>query len=196
MNIELLKRNFAKRNYQVSYFKSKEEVKKYFQNKYENEIIGFGASQSLRELELYECLSKDNIVIWHWKNPGYQTLDLAKSANIYFSSANGVSETGDIVNIDGTGNRISMLSYGPKKAYIIVGKNKIAPSLKEAMLRAQHIAGPLNAKRLNKNTPCVHTGVCIDCNSKERICKGMLILNRPMSSMEIEVVFVDMHLGY
>src|SRR5690554_612333 len=194
MNIELLKRNFAKRNYQVSYFKSKEEVKKYFQNKYENEIIGFGASQSLRELELYESLSKDNIVIWHWKNPGKHTLDLAKSANIYFTSANGVSETGDIVNIDGTGNRISMLSYGPKKAYIIVGKNKIATNLKAAMLRAQNIAGPLNAKRLNKNTPCVHTGVCSDCNSKDRICKGILVLNRPMSSMKVEVVFVDMNL--
>lgn len=196
MNVELIKKNFSKRGFKTSFFNNISEVKSYFKNKYKNEIISFGASMTLKELELDKILSKDNILIWHWQNPGIRTLEFARHANIYFLSANGVSESGDIVNIDGTGNRISMLSFGPKYVYIIVGENKITPTLSEAIDRAQNIAAPLNAKRLNKNTPCVHTGKCSDCNSKDRICKGMLITSRPMSSMIVEVIFIIQKLGY
>lgn len=91
--------------------------------------------------------------------------DKGVTAPVYISSANGVAETGELVNIDGTGNRVAATLYGPEKVYFIVGLNKLAPTLEAAIWRARNIASPLNAKRLNRKTPCALSEVmkCYDC---------------------------------
>ena len=110
-----------------------------------------------------------------------------------------MAKTGEIVNIDGMGNRIASTVFGHKKLYFIVGKNKIADDLDGAIWRARNIAAPLNAKRFNVKTPCVAHGggKCFDCKSPERICNGMVITMGKMSGVgEMEVVLIGEELGY
>ena len=159
--------------------------------------MAFGGSVTLQEMGLSDALSKENEVIWHWNEPGAQTLARAREAQIYITSANGVSETGELVNIDGTGNRVAQTLYGPEKVYFVVGKNKIEKDLSSALSRARNVAAPLNAKRLKTDTPCSKTGEkCFDCGSEARICRATVILERPTRGMKAEIVFVNEALGY
>ena len=107
-----------------------------------------------------------------------------------------MAETGEILNIDGTGNRVASTLYGHNKVYFIIGINKIAPDFESALWRARNIAAPKNAQRLNRNTPCAVKGDrCYDCKSPDRICRGLTVLWGPMMGMETEIVLIDEPLG-
>jgi len=110
---------------------------------------------------------------------------------------NGIAETGEIVNIDNTGNRVAATLYGHKKVYLVAGLNKVAPDLSGAIDRARNIAAPPNAKRLGKKTPCAVKGDrCYDCKSPERICRTLNVLwERPTGSV-YEVILINENLGY
>lgn len=198
MNKEILKKNFEAHRFQTQFFETKEEAAAYLKDSIHEKTVGFGGSITAQEMGLYELLQEDNTVYWHWKEPGRETLLKAQTAEVYILSANGVAETGEIVNIDGTGNRVSASIFGPKKVYYVVGKNKIAPDLTAAMKRAKDVASAKNAVRLNRNTPCVANGgdKCYNCNSPERICNATVIIERPCGGMEVEVLFVNEELGY
>ena len=198
MNKEILKKNFEAHRFQTQFFETKEEAAAYLKNSIHGKTVGFGGSITAQEMGLYELLQEDNTVFWHWKEPGRETLLKAQTAEVYILSANGVAETGEIVNIDGTGNRVSASIFGPKKVYYVVGKNKIAPDLTAAMKRAKDVASAKNAVRLNRNTPCVADGgdKCYNCNSPERICNATVIIERPCGGMEVEILFVNAELGY
>lgn len=198
MDYGLLKKNFEHHGFQTSYFETGKEAAEYLGQVLHGKTIGIGGCMTAKEIELDKALAEDNEVIWHWLEPGKETLDKAKTAEVYICSANGVSETGELVNIDGTGNRVSMTVYGPKKTYYLIGKNKLTPDLHQAIFRAKNIASPKNAMRFGKKTPCVQNGGdrCYDCNSPERICKATVILERPCNGMEVEVVFINEDLGY
>ena len=106
-------------------------------------------------------------------------------------------ETGELINIDGNGNRVASSLYGHKKVWFIVGRNKLAPTYEEALWRARNIAAPKNAQRLGRKTPCaVHGDRCYDCKSPERICRGLVVLWEAVANMEMEVVLIDQDLGY
>ena len=113
-------------------------------------------------------------------------------------SANGVSESGQVINIDGRGNRVANMCYGHEALYFIIGTNKIAPSDAEAMWRARNIASPKNVRRLERKTPCAAGDlVCHDCSSPNRICRVFVTLeNPPFSIPRTEVVIIDEVLGY
>lgn len=198
MDIQLLKKNFEGHGFKTSFFETGKEAAAYLEGILKGETIGFGGSMTAKELGLDEVLAKENRVIWHWLTPGAETLQQAREANVYICSANGVSETGELVNIDGTGNRVAMTVFGPKKTFFLVGCNKITPNLTEAIFRAKHVASPKNALRFNKKTPCVQHGggTCFDCSSPERICKATVILERPCNGMEVEVVFINEEFGF
>lgn len=198
MNYDKLKVNFEKHGFTTSYFKSKEEAVSYLAASVKGEVVGMGGSVTIQDMGLDQVLSKENEVIWHWYEPGRETLNKARQASVYLSSANGISETGEIVNIDGTGNRVSMTIFGPKKTIFLVGANKITPDLDSAIKRAKNVSAPKNAMRLKKNTPCaVNEGDhCYDCSSPDRICKATVILERPCNGMEVEIIFIDEELGY
>ena len=119
------------------------------------------------------------------------------TAEHYITSVNGLAETGELINIDGTGNRVASTLYGHKKVWFVVGRNKLAPTYEEALWRARNIAAPKNARRLKRKTPCaVKADRCYDCKSPERICRGLVVLWEAIGSMEMEVVLVDEALGY
>ena len=199
--LNTLKNNLENKGYTVSVFQTKEDVTNYLTSKIENKTIGFGGSVTLHELNLYENLSKNNLVYWHDKKPEeltvFETRKKASTSEIYISSVNAISLDGDIINIDYTGNRVGAISFGVEKVYLIIGKNKIAPDYDSALYRARNIASPLNAKRLNRKTPCAIKGdKCYNCNSPERICRNLSVLwQKPMGS-EYEIILINDNLGY
>ena len=116
--------------------------------------------------------------------------------DVYLTSANGLAETGEIINIDGAGNRVASTLFGHGKVYFVIGRNKLAPTYEEALWRARNIASPRNAQRLGKKTPCAVRGDrCYDCKSPDRICRGLVVLWGPMTGTETEILLVDEDLG-
>lgn len=195
--ITALKRN----GYQVSVFKNKEEAIQYLDQQIDQTSVGIGGSVTLQQLGAYEQLSAHNEVYWHWYETGGMSVDdirrAAAQTKLYLTSVNAISETGEMINIDGTGNRVASGLYGHKKVYFIVGRNKLAPDYDAALWRARNIAGPKNAQRLQKKTPCAVKGdKCYDCKSPERICSALVVYWRKPSSMDFEVVLVDEDLGF
>ena len=114
----------------------------------------------------------------------------------FFLSSNAITEDGKLYNVDGKGSRVAPLLYGPDKVIIIAGTNKIVPTLEDAIKRNKHICGPTNAKRLNRNTPCITSGYCMNCNSKERICNEYTVIRNQIDKDRIHVIFIDEYLGY
>lgn len=199
MNISKLLNNLKKQNFDVSFFETNDDLVKYLSSQLIKKTIGFGGSKTLEELRLFETLSVNNEVYWHWKQPQDEAKDKSQSAQIYISSANAISETGEIINIDGNGNRVSAIMYGHEKVYIIAGINKIESNFEKALFRARNIAAPLNAKRLGLKTPCAISKEmkCYNCSSPDRICCGISIITKKMSGIkEMEVILINKHMGY
>lgn len=188
--------NLKSRGFNVQLFQTKEAAADYLNKAIDGRTVGFGGSVTLRDMGLYESLSTHNSVYWHWQGTPISTGE-AEKAQVYLSSVNGLSEDGDIINIDGNGNRVASMLYGHEKLYLVVGRNKLAATYDEALWRARNIAAPKNAQRLQTKTPCAVKGDrCYDCKSPNRICRGLAVLWRPMSGMETEVVLIDEDLGY
>jgi len=198
-NIETTMKNLAKRGFSASCFASGQEAADYLAAQLQNETIGIGGSKTVEALGLYERLSENNRVYWHWKQEDMaEARQNAAAADVYLTSANAVAESGEIVNIDGMGNRVASTLYGKKKVYFIIGKNKITADFEQALWRARNIAAPLNARRFNVDTPCVKGEMkCHDCSSPARICRGLVVLWNKMMGMErVEVVIIDEELGF
>jgi len=197
-----VKENLEKNGFQVSCFGTAKEAAEYLNQQIDQQTVGFGGSMTLEEMGLYESLSTHKQVKWHHRVPEGKTKQElrveANAADIYISSVNGLSENGEIINIDGTGNRVSSTLYGHKKVYFIIGVNKIAPDFDSALWRARNIASPKNAQRLGRKTPCaVKADKCYNCSSPERICRGLVVLWQRMKGIkEMEVVIVNQELGY
>lgn len=118
------------------------------------------------------------------------------SADVYLTSANAISEDGVIVNIDGNGNRVAAITWGPKKVVFVIGMNKVAQTVEAALTRARSVASPINAHRLNINTPCLKDGSCHNCNSPESICSYVHFLRNSRNKGRHVVVLVGEDLGY
>ncbi len=200
-NVQKLMENLKNQGYVVSYYETAAEAAAFLKDNIKGKTIGFGGSCTLRDMGLYELLSEENEVFWHWKQqPVNAARTKANAAEIYMTSLNGVAETGELINIDGDGNRLAATTFGPdKKVYLIIGVNKIAPDFHSAVARARNVAAPLNARRLNKQTPCALGSEvkCYDCQSPERICKGMTVFTRKLGGIgEMEVMIINEELGY
>lgn len=201
MEFNTVKAALEARGYRVSVFATKEEASAYLDAAIDGTTVGFGGSVTLREMGLYESLARHNEVFWHWAVPEGKTAvemrDAGMRVRVYLSSVNGIAETGEIVNIDGTCNRIAGMVYGHERVYLVAGRNKLAPDFESALRRARNIAAPKNAQRLGMNTPCAkNADRCYDCNSPERICRGLSVLwEKPMSGA-FEVLLIDEDLGY
>lgn len=194
-DITKLRTNLEEHGFATSYFETAKEAADYLDSQINGVSVGIGGSITVQELDLYDRLAAHNTVHWHWKEGSVAE---AATADVYLVSANGVAETGEIINIDGTGNRVSAFLYGHKKVYIIIGVNKIAPDYDAALWRARNIAAPKNAQRLKRDTPCAVNGdKCYNCKSAQRICKGLVVLwNKMGGNKEMEVVIVNQNLGY
>ena len=163
--------------------------------------VGIGGSVSVRDIGLSQALrDRGHTVHWHWEaepEARAETLRLALDADAYLCSANALLHDGRIVQIDGTGNRLAALCYGPPKIFLIVGKNKLVDGgLLAAIARVKREACPPNARRLNLDTPCAHTGACGEGTCGASMCRLTLTLDRPPNGREVEVLLVDEDLGY
>lgn len=197
-DLEKTGKNLENRGFRVHRFASGAEAAEFLVQTLYGTSIGIGGSVTIDTLGVYDRLCGSNEVFWHWKNHAPETRERAGKAETYLCSANGVSENGEIVNIDGFGNRVAGTIYGPERVFLVVGRNKIAPDLTGAIDRARNIAAPLNARRLNRHTPCaVGEPRCRDCRSPEKICGVMTVFFMPPTSIkEFHVILVDEDLGY
>ncbi len=199
MNLENLQKNVEARGFSYRYFDTAAQAADYLAGSISGKTVGIGGSMTLLDMGIYERLQENNDVAWHWKTPGPETLAKAAAAQVYLTSVNGIAETGEIINIDGTGNRIAATLYDREKVYLVAGVNKVAPTYEEALWRARNIAAPLNARRLNRKTPCAlkEEMKCYDCKSPERICNGLTVLWRKLGGVkECELVLIGQELGY
>ncbi len=197
MKLETVKKNLEDRGYTVRLFPTGAEAADYLEDTVAGKTVGFGGSVTLDALGLYERLGKRCKTIWHWKwEDASAARREAQTADIYLTSVNALAETGELVNIDGAGNRVASTLFGHKKVYFVIGRNKLAPTVDAAVWRARNIASPRNAQRLGRKTPCAVKGDrCYDCRSPERICRGLVTLWGPMLGMEAEVLLIDEDLG-
>ena len=195
-DFSVVAKNLEERGFSVKTFATGAEAAAYLNGKIDGKTVGIGGSLTVQELGLYEQLAQHNEVHWHWVN-GPEERPVAANAEVYIASVNGLAETGEMINIDGAGNRVASTVYGHKTVYLVIGKNKLAPTYEDALWRARNIAGPKNAFRLQRKTPCAVKGDrCYDCKSPERICRALTVLWGPMTGMKTEVVLVDEDLGY
>ena len=195
MTFETVKKNLEARGFSVSTFSTAAEATAYLDSAIDGTTVGIGGSMTVQQMGLHEKLAAHNEVHWHWTD-GPEARAKAAHADVYITSANGLTENGEVINIDGAGNRVASTLYGHKRVYFIIGRNKLAPTYDEALWRARNIAAPKNAQRLGKKTPCAVKGDrCYDCKSPDRICRGLVVLWGPSMGVETEIVLVDEDLG-
>ena len=166
------------------------------------ETFGFGGSSTTRALGVIEALREEGKTVYdHWQTG----LSVEEGLNIrlhqgrcdcFLSSANALCATGEVINVDGIGNRTNAMTFGPKKVLIVAGINKVTPDLESGLRRVREVAGPMRAKSLGMETPCAETGVCTDCNAPQRICRVTTILHRKPTLTDISVVLINEELGY
>ena len=201
MDFTAVKKNLEARGFAVSAFATAAEAADYLNAQIDGASVSFGGSMTLAQMGLFESLGKHNAIYSHWNVPDSMNADEVREkaavCEHYLLSANGLAETGEIINIDGTGNRVASSLFGHKKVWFVVGRNKLAPTYDEALWHARNVAAPKNAQRLGVKTPCAVRGDrCYDCKSPQRICRGLVVLWEAMRSCETEVVLVDEELGY
>lgn len=194
MNLEKAIKNLELRGFHVSHFATGAEAADYLAKALEGKSVGIGGSKTIDQLGLFDRLDSSK-TYWHWKLPGAETYAGAAAAQVYLSGANAVSEDGEIVSIDGKGNRLASQVFGHEKVYIVTSVSKLCPDLHSAIHRARNTAAVENIKRFDYDTPCTIDGKCHDCRSPQRICNALLVLWGPMMGMETEVVLIDEKLG-
>ena len=190
-----VQKNLAGRGFSVKTFSTGAEAAAYLDGAIDGKSVGFGGSMTIQELGLHDKLASHNDVHWHWTN-GPAERAAAMGAQVYITSVNGLAETGELINIDGAGNRVAGTLFGHEKVYFIVGRNKLAPTYDQALWRARNIAAPKNAQRLNCKTPCAVTGQCADCHSPARVCCTTTIHQFQRVKGRIKVLLVGEPLGF
>ncbi len=190
-------------DFKAIYVKTKEEAaEEVLKQITPKQKMGIGGSLTLRELGILEKLEAQGYTVYnHWK-PGLSRenmLEIRKSqmtSDLFLSSVNAVTLTGELVNIDGIGNRVNSTNFGPGKVILVAGVNKIVEDVQEGIKRIKNVAAPLNARRLNIDVPCAKVGKCVDCNSPNRICRIIVIHERRPSLTDILIILVGEELGF
>lgn len=197
--LEQVKTALEKRGFTAHIFADRQQAKEYILSAIApDQSVGFGGSMTLKEMGLDTALvERGNPFYWHWTAEDKEGAHRAAAfADVYLTSANAITHSGQIINIDGHGNRVAAMLHGPGKLIFVVGKNKLAENYDAAMDRIKKVACVKNAQRMNLNTPCAKAGYCVDCSSPQRICGATVILEMPMIGYPTEVVLIDEELGY
>ena len=197
-NVERTIENLKKRGFLVSCFSHKEAAAQYLLDQVGEAAVGIGGSMTVEAMGLFPKLLARGETYYHLHQKEQGIMELANAAPIYIMSANGLSESGCIINIDGRGNRVANMCFGHQRLYFIIGTNKIAADDEAALWRARNIASPKNVRRLNKAAPCAKGELkCHNCDSPERICRVFVTLETPPTGIpHVEVILVDEALGY
>ena len=199
--IKALERN----NFVVHYFETGAEAVDYLQSRIQNKRVAIGDSHTLLELNVHDTLSKvnDDITDIQRPLPGESFRDTAlrtMGRDVFLTSVNALSQTGEMVNIDGTGNRVAASLFGSQEVFFVLGTNKITPDLASAIYRARNVAAPLNSKKNKKSSlnPCAKLEEkCYDCGSPDRICNALTIYYKKMRNMQtMEIIIINESLGF
>ena len=200
---ERMIKNLNRRNMEAFYCPTGEEaVKKVSELIADGSSVTWGGSATVRDLGIPEALKTRGTLevldrdLVETPEEKEQMDHRAFTADVYLTSANAISEDGVIVNIDGNGNRVAAITWGPKKVIFVIGINKVAQTVEAALARARSTAAPVNAQRFDINTPCRTDGVCHNCNSPESICSYVHFLRNSRNRGRHVVVLVGEELGY
>ena len=201
--IEKTINNLKKNNISGYYVKDNDELINLIKDiAKEGEVVSVGGSMSLFESKVIELLRSGRYEFLDRYKENLTQEDIKEIyrksffADTYFASANAITEDGKIFNVDGNGNRVAAILYGPDKVVLIVGVNKIVKNIEQAVARNRAISGPANAKRLNLSTPCIKTGQCMECNIEDRICCEYTVIKRQRNPKRMHVIFINDTLGF
>lgn len=194
---------FRRNRYDVSRFAERTAAADHLAAEIRGKRVGFGDSETLRALSLYERLSEHNEVIDPPRAGHVGGIEAFLAAgrealmtDVFLLSANAITEEGQILNMDGAGNRVAGSLFGHEKTYFVVGINKLVPDISAGIERIHRIAAPRNAHRKGKKTPCAKDGTrCYDCAALERICNALTIHYKKMSYRPMELVLIEEELG-
>lgn len=196
--IEQLKRN----QFEVHYFERRQDVFDYLNRTIQDQqMVSCGGSTTLFQLGIIDYLREREIEFLDRYQEGLGRIGLEHLfrqsffCDYYLTSSNAITEAGELYNIDGRGNRVAAMIYGPKHVIVIAGVNKIVKDLEEAEVRTKEIACVKNTKRLNLNTPCTRSNNCVDCDHEERICNDYVVIKRSPKG-RIKVILVNEELGF
>jgi len=205
--MEEVAKNLVANNFEVKIAENKNAAKKIVLGSISKDaIVGIGDSATVRQTELVEELERKGIKVL---NPFLKelTTDPAKTAvrddisrqifssNVFVSGANAVTRDGKIVNIDAVGNRVASMIFGPRKVFIIAGKNKIVKDVDEALYRIKNLIAPFHARTKGFATPCAQTGKCSECSAQKRICSVISVIEKRPWRTQISIILVNEDLG-
>ena len=201
--LKALRRN----KFDAVYVRSREEaLQSILQRLPSQATVGAGDSLTLKQIGVFEELERRGFTLfWPFgenvaKEERRNVARRALLADVFLSSSNALTMDGKIVNVDASGNRVAGMIFGPKKAIIVVGVNKIVKNTEEALERIRKVAGPLNAKRIREERnwellPCVKIGECVDCNAENRICNVTTIIEKKPRTLDMTIIIVGEKLG-
>jgi hypothetical protein len=165
--------------------------------------VGFGGSMSIVGLEVETRLREMGKEILNHANPALsrdEKMDIMRrqlTCDLFLSGTNALTLSGELVNIDATGNRVAAMFFGPRKVIVVAGRNKlVVGTVPDAILRVKNWATPPNSRRLNFKTPCASTGFCSDCNSPDRLCRITTVIDRKPRFTDLRVLVVNADLGF
>jgi len=201
LRVERTIKALKKNNFEAQFVeKAAHAVREIFDMIPDGATVGVGGSMTLTQIGFFDEASKHSITLLN-PTPHPSIDDFLRMrreiflADVFVSSSNAVTEDGKLCNIDGSGNRIGAMTFGPKKVILVCGVNKIVKDIDEAMKRVQNWAAPMNAKRLGLKTPCAETGVCSDCRSPQRICNTYVVTAKRPTWTQVTVLLVGEPLG-
>ncbi|MEJ5347288.1 MAG: lactate utilization protein [Desulfosoma sp.] len=164
--------------------------------------VSWGGSMTFMATGLYEAMkNRKDLEVLDTYEKGLAPENMLERrrrsllVDLFFTGTNAVTEDGQLVNLDMIGNRVAAITFGPRHVILLVGRNKVVPNLEAAMRRIKDYAAPANAMRLDKKTPCYHTGCCDDCSSPERICNHWTVTEKSYPKGRIKVVLINEDLG-
>jgi L-lactate utilization protein LutB len=195
-------RNLQSRNIQAVAAADLDEAQSWILDKIpRGASIGFGNSETLKAIGLSRLLTERGDSVFdkttaNDREESARLKRLALTADWFIAGANAVSHDGHIVNIDHSGNRVAGLLYGPRRVVLLIGRNKIVPTLEDAIHRARNVAAPQNARRAGMSPPCVELGRCVDCRSEQRVCNSLVVIEGQADPERMYVVLVNEELGF
>ena len=199
---EVLVKNLRKRHFEAYYCATKDEaLKQVLALMPEGSSVGWGGAISAAQVGVQEAVHAGNYQVIDRDQVSDPSEKLHRmrqcfDADYFITGANAISLDGQMVNIDGNGNRVGMIVYGPKNIIVVAGMNKVCPTLEDAVKRARTVAAPMNQQRFGLPNPCTCTGVCADCLTETSICNQILITRNCKPAGRIKFVLVGEELGF
>jgi len=201
--VERTIKNLNSGNMEGYYIKNREQLFEKLEDLMaEGSTVGVGDSMTLFETGVIDFLRSGKFNFLDKYKEGLGGNDKREiyirnfSADTFICSTNAITENGELYNIDGNGSRVAPMIYGPKQVIIVAGINKIVKNLDEAEIRVRQYAAPIDAKRLNKDTPCTKLGYCVDCKSPSRICNDFVVIKGQFIKGRIKILILGEELGY